>query len=67
MVNLEWRDKMSPVKEEAIKIITNLPEDASWEDIMYEFYAKDKIQKGLDDIKSNRVFSHDEIKKRLGI
>ncbi len=58
---------MSPIKEEAIKIITNLPDDASWEDVMYEFYAKQKIQKGLDDIRGGRVYSHEEVKKRLGI
>ncbi|MGV8146762.1 MAG: hypothetical protein ACLKAK_12505 [Alkaliphilus sp.] len=42
---------MSSIKEGAINIIANLPDDASWEDMMYEFYAKRKIQKSLDDIK----------------
>lgn len=58
---------MSLVKEEAIKLITNLPDDASWEDVMYEFYAKQKISKGLDNIRDRKVFTHEEVKKRLGI
>lgn len=31
---------MGAVKEEARKIIDKLPEEASWDDIMCEFYVK---------------------------
>ncbi|UTR10482.1 hypothetical protein MM300_21865 [Evansella sp. LMS18] len=35
-------------KEEIIKMIKNLPEDATVEDIMKELYVKAKVEKRLD-------------------
>lgn len=34
-------------KEAAIKIIEQLPEDASFEDIMFELYVRQKVERGL--------------------
>ena len=53
------------IKEEAKKIIELLPDQADWDDIMYEFYVKNKISIGLDAVKEGRVISHEEIKKRF--
>jgi len=58
---------MNLVKDEAMEIVRNLPEDASWDDVMYEFYAKQKILRGLEDIEKGKVYSHEEVKKRLGL
>ena len=33
---------MSSVKEEAKKLIERLPDQVTWDDIMYEFYVKKK-------------------------
>jgi len=49
-------------KEAARQIIEHLPDQATWDDIMYEFYAKQKIEKGLTDIEAGRTVSHEEIK-----
>ena len=38
---------MSTTKEEAINLITRLPDEASWDDIMYEMYVKKKIELGI--------------------
>ena len=38
---------MSLVKEEARKLIDRLPEQATWDDIMYEFYVKKKLAVAL--------------------
>lgn len=56
---------MGIAKKEAIRIIENLPEQASWDDIMYELYVKKKIETSLDAAASGKVLSHDEVKKRL--
>lgn len=56
---------MSAVKEEAKKIIDKLPEHATWDDIMYEFYVKKKLDIALKAVGEGRVISHDEVKKRL--
>ena len=56
---------MSTVKEEAKKIIDKLPEQATWDDVMYEFYVKKKLEIALKAVEEGRVISHDEVKKRL--
>jgi len=58
---------MSTVKEESIHLIQSLPDTITWEDILYEMYVKMKIQKGMEDFKEGRTFSHEEVMKRFGI
>lgn len=53
---------MSTTKEEAIKLITRLPDEASWDDIMYEMYVKKKIELGIKASDEGRVLPHEEVK-----
>lgn len=52
-------------KEEAKKIIDNISEQATWEDIMYQFYVKRKISVSLKALEAGNVISHDDAKKRI--
>lgn len=54
---------MSTAKEEAIKTISRLPEEASWDEIMYKIYVKRKIDEGLKAAEEERSISHDEVKE----
>lgn len=56
---------MNKVKEEAKKLIDTLPEQVTWDDIMYEFYVKKKLAEGQKAADEGRVISHNEVKKRL--
>ena len=56
---------MSIIKEEAKKLIDKLPDQATWDDIMYEFYVKKKLTVALEAAEEGRVISHEEVKKRL--
>lgn len=56
---------MPAVKDEAIKLISNLPENTSWDDIIYEMYVKKKIEIGLKAADEGDVVSHEEVKKRF--
>ncbi len=56
---------MSLAKDEARRIIDNLPEDATWDDIMYQLYVKEKTDKALAEIEQGKVLSHEEAKRRL--
>ena len=56
---------MGMVKEEAKKIIENLPEQATWDDVMYQFYVKKKIEISLKAVEVGNVISHKDVKKRL--
>ena len=56
---------MQTAKQAAKQIIDHLPEQASWDDIMYELYVKQKIEKGLNAIDQDETVSHEEAKRRL--
>lgn len=57
---------MSNIKEEAIKLIKQMSNECSLEDIMYELYFKQKVEKGLRELDEGKVLKHDSAKKRLG-
>ena len=56
---------MASVKDAARQLIEQLPEQATWDDIMYEFYVKQKIEAGLKAADEGRTVPHEEIKSRL--
>jgi hypothetical protein len=58
-------NSMNIVKEEAKKMIERLPDNVTWDDIMYELYVKKKISVGLKAAEEGRVVSHKDAKKRL--
>jgi hypothetical protein len=37
------------IREEAMRLIERLPEDMTWEDLMYEIYVRQSIEAGLAD------------------
>jgi predicted transcriptional regulator len=57
--------KMPSAKEAARQIIELLPEQATWDDIMYELYVKQKIEEGLADIEAGRTVPHEQVKAEL--
>ena len=56
---------MASVRDEAMKVIQNLPESASWEDLMYQLYVKKKVDEGLKAADEGRLVSHEEVKARF--
>ncbi len=56
---------MSLIKEEALKIVKNLPDNATWEDLIYQFYVKKRIENGIKEIEDGEIVTHEEVKKRL--
>lgn len=56
---------MQTAKQSALASIGHLPDQASWDDIMYELYVKLKIEAGLKAVETGRVISHEEMKERL--
>ena len=56
---------MYSIKEEAINIITKLPDNVSLEDIMYKLYVLDKVKKGQEDIRKGNYVTTDELRKEI--
>jgi predicted transcriptional regulator len=56
---------MPTTKKQALQMIKNLPEKATWDDIMYEIYVRKKIEAGVKAADDGRVVTHEEMKKRF--
>ena len=52
-------------KEAARQIIEHLPDQATWNDIMYELYVKQKMEEGLADIEAGRTIPHEALKAEI--
>jgi predicted transcriptional regulator len=56
---------MLPAKEEVRRILNQLPDDSTLEDIQYHIYVRQKIDRGLKDIEAGSIMSVDEFEKRM--
>jgi len=56
---------LAAVKEDAVNLIRSLPDNCSWDDIIYEMYVKKKIEEGLKAADEGSVITHEEVKKRF--
>ena len=56
---------MSTVKEQASEVVSKLPEGATWDDVMYAIYVRQKIEAGIKAGEEGRVVPHEEVKKRF--
>ncbi len=55
------------VKHEAEQLVRALPEQASWDDLMYEIYVRQQVENGLRAADEGRVLTHDEVKRRFAL
>ena len=56
---------MQKVKEEVSSLLTRLPDDCSLEDVQYHLYVLQKIERGLKDVEEGRVYTQQEVEKRM--
>ncbi|MDP9359972.1 MAG: hypothetical protein M3P29_00835 [Acidobacteriota bacterium] len=56
---------METAKQTVQKILEVLPDGASFEDIQYHIYVRQKVEQGLADEEAGRVVTHDEAMRRL--
>ena len=54
-----------PIKKVALKVIERMPEDASLEDLMYELYFRQRVDRGLRELEKNKTVSHEDVKRSV--
>ena len=52
-------------KEQARELLDQLPDEATLDDILYEFYVHSKIVRGIADIEAGRTVSQEEIEREF--
>jgi predicted transcriptional regulator len=55
------------VKQEARRLVDNLPENATWDDLMYEIYVRQAIEAGLADSEAGRILDVKEVRAKFGL
>lgn len=55
-----------PVKSAARQAIDSLPDDATWDDVIYRMYVRQKIEAGIADAEAGNLMSTEEVRRRLG-
>lgn len=56
---------MNTAKDEVRKMLERIPDNASFEDIQYHIYVREKIEDGLRDIEDGNIVSHNDIETRM--
>ena len=56
---------METIGEEAITVISKLPDSASIDDIMYRLYVLDKVRKGREAVQQGDSISIEELKGEM--
>jgi len=52
-------------KQATLRMVRNLRDDATYEDIMYGLYVLEKIERGLRQLDEGKSIPHEEVKKKL--
>jgi len=55
------------IKDEARRLVEELPEDASWDDLMYKIYVRQTIEAGLRDSEAGRTVDLKEVRAKFGL
>jgi hypothetical protein len=57
---------LKPVKEDIIKLIQDLPDDATLEDIQYHLFVKQKLLRAEEQISEGKTIPHEEVMEKAG-
>jgi predicted transcriptional regulator len=55
------------VRDEARRLVDQLPDDATWEQLMDRIYVRQAIEAGLSDLEAGRIESTDDVRRRFGL
>ncbi|MFA4919636.1 MAG: hypothetical protein WC581_10345 [Thermodesulfovibrionales bacterium] len=56
---------MQTTKQEVSNLLNRLPDDCTLEDVQYHLYVLQKIERGLKDVEEGRVYTQEEVEKKM--
>lgn len=57
--------KPKSIKPDAQRLVDQLSDDATWDDLAYEVYVRQAIEAGLADVEAGRTLSHEDAIKQI--
>lgn len=55
------------MREETIRLVDELPDDFSWDDLIRAIYVRQMIEAGVADSKAGRTIPVEELRTRFGL
>ena len=55
------------IKQGARRLVDQLPENSTGDDLMHEIYVRQSIEKGLADSEAGRTTSVEEVREEFGL
>ncbi|MCI0486481.1 MAG: hypothetical protein L0229_07755 [Blastocatellia bacterium] len=55
------------IKEEARRLVDQLPENSTWDDLMHGIYVRQSVEKGLADSEAGRTTSVEEVREKFAL
>ncbi|GEM_PF-378534 len=55
------------IKQDAKRLVENLPPKATWDDLMHEIYVRQAIESGLRDSKAGKSREVKEVRAKYGV
>ena len=55
------------IKDEARRLIEELPEEATWDELMYKIYVRQAIEAGVKDSKAGRTIDVKDVRAKFGL
>ena len=57
----------SSIKDEARRLIDELPDDSTWDDVMHRIYVRQAIESGLADSIAGRTTDVEKVRNKFGL
>jgi hypothetical protein len=52
------------IKQQALELIETLPDDATWQDLLYALELRSDVETGLADAKAERVTDAEDLRRQ---
>jgi predicted transcriptional regulator len=53
-------------KTEVLRMIGEMPENSSLDEIIYQIYFRQRVDRGLRELANGKTVSHDEVERSVG-
>jgi len=54
-------------KQDAHRLVDQMPQNSTWDDLMHEIYVRESIERGLADSKAGRTRDVKEVRAKYGL
>ncbi|MDE3118835.1 MAG: hypothetical protein KGO52_16790 [Nitrospirota bacterium] len=55
------------IKEEARRLVENLPDNSTWDDLVHEIYVRQAVEAGLADSRAGRTTDVEQVRASFGL